>query len=113
MNIKLQSDAGGELSIEESAVRSVVELAIKDIGAGSARINRRFLLGSAIRVKEHDKKLVLDLELTLTYGVHMPEAMREVQAVVKEALVKNVGIENAVVNIAVTKVEVVEPEKSS
>jgi uncharacterized alkaline shock family protein YloU len=70
-------------------------------------VNRRFLLGSAIRVKEgQDRKLVVDLELTVPYGVYLPDAMRDVQNAVKEALAKNIGIENAVVNIAVTKVEV-------
>ncbi len=114
MNIKLQANADGELSIEEGAVRSVVELAIKDIGDGGTKVNRRFLLGSAIRVKEgQDKKLVVDLELTVPYGIYLPDAMRDVQTSVQEALVKNVGIENAVVNIAVTKVEVAEAEKSS
>jgi uncharacterized alkaline shock family protein YloU len=108
MNIKLQTTTGGELSIEESAVRSVVELAIKETGEGAARVNRRFLLGSAIRVKEgQDKKLVVDLELTVPYGIFLPDAMRDVQTAVKDALAKNIGIENAIVNIAVTKVEVV------
>ena len=115
VNIKLQANAAGELSIEESAVRSVVELAIRDTGDVAARVNRRFLLGSAIRVKEgQDKKLVVDLELTVPYGVYLPDAMRDVQTAVKEALAKNIGIENAVVNIAVTKVEVAaEAERSS
>ena len=114
MNIKLQANAAGELSIEENAVRSVVELAIKDTGNGAPKVNRRFLLGSAIRIKEgQDKKLLVDLELTVPYGVYLPDAMRDVQNAVKEALAKNIGIENAVVNIAVTKVEVAEAERSS
>jgi len=109
VNIKLQTNSAGELSIEESAVRAVVELAIKGGGEGAARVNRRFLLGSAIRVKEGpDKKLVVDLELTVPYGVYLPDAMREVQGAVREALQKSVGIENAVVNIAVTKGETAE-----
>jgi len=95
-------------------VRSVVELAIRGSGDGAARIKRRFLLGSAIRVKEgQDKKLVVDLELTVPYGVFLPDAMREVQSAVKEALATNIGIENAVVNIAVTKVEVSEGDRPS
>ena len=114
MNIKLQTSSGGELLIEENAVRSVVELAIRGTGDVAAKVNRRFLLGSAIRVKEgQDKKLQVDLELTVPYGVYLPDAMRDVQAAVKDALAKNIGIENAVVNIAVTKVEVVEAEKTS
>jgi len=105
MNIRLQSNDVGELAIEETAVRSVVELAIKDIGDGATKVNKRFLLGSAIRVKEgQDKKLIVELELTVPYGVYLPDALHEIQDGVKDALLKNLGVQNTVVNVVVTKV---------
>lgn len=105
MNIKLRGNEVGELAIEDSAVRSAVELAIQDVGDGAAKVNQHFLLGSAIRVKEgQDKKLVVDLELNMPYDVFLPDAMREVQNSVKTALSKNLGIENTVVNVTVTKI---------
>lgn len=115
MNIRLQSNDGGELAIEETAIRSIVELAIKEIGDGATKVNKRFLLGNAIRVKEgQDKKLVVDLELTVPYGVHLPDAMRELQDGVRGALTKNLGVQNSVVNVVVTKVAVTDgAERSS
>lgn len=105
MNINLKDNGAGAMAIEESAVRSVVELAIQDIGDDATKVNRRFLLGSAIRVKESkDKKVIVDLELNMPYYVFLPDAVREVQGSVKAALSDNLGITNAVVNVTVTKI---------
>lgn len=109
MNIKLKGSEVGDLAIEESAVRSVVDLAIKDVGEGAGKVNQRFLLGSAIRVKQgKDKNLIVDLELNMPYNVFLPDAMRDVQNSVKTALANNLGIENAVVNVDVTKIAAAE-----
>lgn len=105
MNIKLKGNEVGEVAIGESAVRSVVALAIEGVGDDASRVNRRFLMGSAIRVKEsQDKKLVVDVEINMPGDAFLPDAMREVQAAVKAALSRSLGIGNAVVNVTVTKI---------
>lgn len=109
MNIKLKGTEVGDLSIGEGAVRSVVDLAIQDMGDGTTKINQRLLLGSAMRIKEgKDNNLIVDLELNMPYDAFLPDAMREVQMSVKKALVAHLGIENAVVNVSVTKLSTAE-----
>lgn len=104
MKIKLTGNGVGELAIGEGAVRAVVERAVDDLGDGATKINQRLLLGSAMRVKEgKDKRLVVDLELHMPHNVFLPDAMRDVQVSVKKALAKHLGVENAVVNVSVTK----------
>ncbi len=93
------------MAIEESAVRSAVERAIGEVGDSDTTVNRKFLLGSAIRIKEgQDKTLVVDVELNMPHNVFLPDAVREVQDAVKTSLASNLGIESAVVNVDVTKI---------
>jgi len=105
MNIKLKGNEVGEMAVEESAVRSAVERAIRDVGNSDTSVNRKFLLGSAIRIKESkEKTLVVDVELNMPNDVFLPDAVREVQDSVKASLANHLGIEDAVVNVDVTKI---------
>jgi len=52
LNIRLNPNESGEIAIEEAAIRSIVEAAIKDTGDGSSKVKRSLLFGNAIQIKD-------------------------------------------------------------
>jgi len=105
LNIRLNPNESGEIAIEEAAIRSIVEAAIKDTGDGSSKVKRSLLFGNAIQIKEGpDNKLIVQLQVTAPYGVHIPDAMREIQDGVKTALSNALGLQNVAVHVVVAAV---------
>ena len=114
MNIRLHANDIGELAVEESAIRSIVELAIKDVGDGSGRVNRHLLFGNPIHVKEGpEKKLLIELELMAPYGVFIPDAVHEIQDGIKKALASTLAVENVAINVVVATVTANPPDGES
>lgn len=96
----MHADDIGEQAVEESAIRSIVERAIKDVGDGSSRVSQHLLFGSPIHVKEGPgKKLLIEVELTVPCGVFIPDAMQEVQDGIRTALASTLGVQNVAVNV--------------
>jgi Asp23 family, cell envelope-related function len=97
MSRVLVSDDGGSVRVSEAALVKLVDGAVAAVDGARLRKRRRLSLDLA------DGRARAELEISLPYGVVMPEAARVVQENVARVLTEICGAEVDAVDIAVVE----------
>jgi uncharacterized alkaline shock family protein YloU len=91
---------GGSIDVTAGALAQIVQRAAESVEGTRVRRPRR---GLELRVE--DGRVRVELELAVRYGVVLPEAARDVQARVAEALETMVDLDVEAVDVSIEELE--------
>ena len=91
---------GGSIDVTAGALAQIVQRAAESVEGARVRRPRR---GLDLRLE--DGRARVELELAVRYGVILPEAAREVQARVAEALEAMVDVDVEAVDVSIEELE--------
>ena len=91
---------GGSIDVTVGALAQIVQRAAESVEGARVRRPRR---GLDLRLE--DGRVRVELELAVRYGVILPEAAREVQARVAEALEAMVDLDVEAVDVSIEELE--------
>ena len=92
---------GGSIDVTAGALAQIVQRAVESVEGARVRRPRR---GLDLRLE--DGRAHVELELAVRYGVVLPEAARDVQARVAEALAAMVDLDVEAVDVSIEEREV-------
>jgi uncharacterized alkaline shock family protein YloU len=91
---------GGSIDVTAGALAQIVQRAAESVEGARVRRPRR---GLGLRLE--DGRVRVELELAVRYGIVLPEAARDVQARVAEALEAMVDLDVEAVDVSIEELE--------
>ena len=91
---------GGAIDVTAGALAQIVRRAVESVEGARVRRPRR-----GLEVRLEDGRARIELELAVRYGIVLPEAAREVQARVADALETMVDLDVEAVHVSIEELE--------